>query len=135
MDKTQKILLFGGLGVGAFLLYRMMNNQAPVISMTAASPSESLPNTSGAMSTVQQVAASSIPDVAAEDAAIEQWIATLTPANAAIMQAALPTMPQSDLDGMTDILINHWLKGDTNITPSELAFWNYFYPKYHLFGA
>jgi hypothetical protein len=131
--KNDNLLLIAALAVGGYFLYKKMQPAAVV----AAPGSNLTPTLTGNYSTAPTVGTGSASTPLASTAndaripEINQWINTLSPANANQARAALLQMSQAEIAGLYDVVHNDFY-GNGITTDAQRTFWNTWRVKYHV---
>lgn len=137
---NNNLLLIAGIGVVAYYLWQKSSTPVPVAALPGSGLTPAL-NTTPMVTAVQSTpptvgtgsAATPTPSLAndARIPQIQQWIATLDPANAAQATRALPLMTQDEIAGLYDVVHNDFY-GNGITTDAQRTFWNAWRVKYHV---
>jgi hypothetical protein len=129
--KSNNLLLIGGIGVVAYLLWKKSTAAPPV----AALPGAAIPTTLNNYTTAPAINTATAGPVSAPannvPADIYQWIATISPGNQVQAKNALLLMSPAEIASLEDIVHNDFY-GNGITTSAQRLFWDTWRVKYHV---
>jgi hypothetical protein len=128
-SSNTNLLLIAALAAGGYYLYtRSAVTATPVVpNIPTTLSAGSLPNTGTGSAMTPLASTANDPRLTV----INQWVATLDPANANQARNALAVMTQDEIAGLYDIVQNDFY-GNGITTDTQRAFWNAWRVKYHV---
>lgn len=124
--------------IAALLIYiYFTSNSSTVAVNTAGVPIDTSSNAPAITATTNPVTGQTLNTYLAGNGTIQvpsavvQWAQTLPPNNQAQFFKMLPSMTQTDISGLMDLIINLWGKSAT-FTTAQISFWDNWRQTYHI---